>query len=127
MIDASSICQVFARYIDAQSLLGICPVFARQNAHFCLACAKLMLGTSYEPSLKMLGSYPDYQSLLGRCPVFSLHIHQFLACVNQQPGIADLQYHKVPKFSDTRKHCCNHPKIQTKRPTLELFCRKHAN
>ena len=25
-------------------------------------------------------------------------------------------YHKVPKFSDAKNLCCNHPKIQTKRP-----------
>ena len=36
-------------------------------------------------------------------------------------------YHKVPKFSDARKLCCNLPKIQTKRPNPKVFCQKHAN
>ena len=36
-------------------------------------------------------------------------------------------YRKVPKFSDTRKLCCNLPKIQTKRPKLRGFCQTDAN
>ena len=36
-------------------------------------------------------------------------------------------YHKVPKFLDARKLCCNLPKIQTKRPNLRVFCQKDAN
>ena len=36
-------------------------------------------------------------------------------------------YRKVPKFSDTRKLCCNLPKIQGKRPNLYVFLRKEAN
>ena len=36
-------------------------------------------------------------------------------------------YHKVPKFSDTRKLGCNLPKIQTKRQNLRVFCQKDAN
>ena len=36
-------------------------------------------------------------------------------------------YCKVPKFSDTRKLCCNSPKIQTKRPNLRSFPQKDAN
>ena len=36
-------------------------------------------------------------------------------------------YRKVPKFSDARKHCCNLPKIQTKRPNLRVFHQKDAN
>ena len=34
---------------------------------------------------------------------------------------------KVPKFSYARKHCCNLPKIQGKRPNLCVFLRKEAN
>ena len=34
---------------------------------------------------------------------------------------------KVPKFSDTRKPCCNQPKIQTKMPNLRVFHQKDAN
>ena len=34
---------------------------------------------------------------------------------------------KVPKFLDTRKLCCNLPKIQTKRPNLRVCCQKVAN
>ena len=30
------------------------------------------------------------------------------------------RYCKVPKFSDTRKHCCNHPKIE-KGVTIAVF------
>ena len=36
-------------------------------------------------------------------------------------------YRKVPKFSDARKHYCNLPKIQEKRPNLRIFCQKDAN
>ena len=36
-------------------------------------------------------------------------------------------YRKVPKFSDTRKLCCNLPKIQTKRQNLRVFCQKDSN
>ena len=35
--------------------------------------------------------------------------------------------HKIPKFSDARKHCCNLPKIQTKMPYLREFHQKGAN
>ena len=38
-----------------------------------------------------------------------------------------LDYRKVPKFSYTRKLCCNLPKIQEKRPNLRVFCQKDAN
>ena len=34
---------------------------------------------------------------------------------------------KVPKFSDTRKHCYNLPKIQEKRPDHCIFGQKDAN
>ena len=33
----------------------------------------------------------------------------------------------VPKFSYTRKLCCNLPKIQTKRPNLRVFRQNDAN
>ena len=36
-------------------------------------------------------------------------------------------YCKAPKFSGTRKLCCNMPKIQTKRQILRVFCQKDAN
>ena len=36
-------------------------------------------------------------------------------------------YRKVPKFSDTRKLCCNLLKIQEKRPNLWVFRQKVAN
>ena len=35
--------------------------------------------------------------------------------------------YKVPKFSDTRKLCCNLPKIQTKSPNLSVLHQKDAN
>ena len=38
-----------------------------------------------------------------------------------------MAYRKVPKFSDTRKLCCNLPKIQEKRPNLWVFRQKDAN
>ena len=37
------------------------------------------------------------------------------------------KYRKVPKFSDTRKLCCNLPKIQTKRQNLLIFRLKDSN
>ena len=36
-------------------------------------------------------------------------------------------YHKVPKFLDARKHCCNLPKIQRQMPNLREFHQKGAN
>ena len=36
-------------------------------------------------------------------------------------------YCKTPKFSDTKKLCCNLPKIQEKRPNLRGFPQKDAN
>ena len=36
-------------------------------------------------------------------------------------------YLKDPKFSDNRKLCCNHSKIQTKRPNLRVLCQNDAN
>ena len=36
-------------------------------------------------------------------------------------------YRKVPKFSDTRKLCCNLSKSQTKSPNLRVFCQKDEN
>ena len=38
-----------------------------------------------------------------------------------------IRYHKIPKFSDARKHCCNLPKIQTKMPNHREFHQKSAN
>ena len=38
-----------------------------------------------------------------------------------------MNYHKIPNFSDTRKLCCNLPKIQEKRSNLWVFCQKDAN
>ena len=38
-----------------------------------------------------------------------------------------LNYRKVPKFSDARKHSCYLPKIQTKRANLKVFCQINAN
>ena len=37
-------------------------------------------------------------------------------------GDGGRHYRKVPKFSVTRKLCCNLPKIQTKRQNLMVFC-----
>ena len=36
-------------------------------------------------------------------------------------------YHKVTKFPDARKLCCNLPKIQTKSPNFRVFRQKDAN
>ena len=38
-----------------------------------------------------------------------------------------IRYRKVPKFSDTRKLCCNLPEIQTKRQNLRELSQKDAN
>ena len=40
---------------------------------------------------------------------------------------AEIEYRKVPKFSDAIKLRCNLPKIQTKRPNLRVFRQKDAN
>ena len=38
-----------------------------------------------------------------------------------------LEYHEVPKFSDTKKLCYNLPKIHIKRPNHRVFCQNDAN
>ena len=38
-----------------------------------------------------------------------------------------MEYRKIPKFSDTRKHCCNLPEIETKTPNIREFHQKGAN
>ena len=38
-----------------------------------------------------------------------------------------LKNRKVPKFLDTKKLCCNLPKIQTKRLNLKVICQNDAN
>ena len=45
----------------------------------------------------------------------------------QSSLLQTVNYRKSPKFSDTRKHCCNLPKIQTKRQNLLIFRLKDAN
>ena len=39
----------------------------------------------------------------------------------------EYDYRKVPIFLDAKKHCCNRPKIPTKRPNLWDFHQKDAN
>ena len=41
--------------------------------------------------------------------------------------LKNMDYCKVPKFSDARKNCSNLPKIQEKRPNLWVFRQKDAN
>ena len=47
----------------------------------------------------------------------------FFVLINSEEQI----YRKVLKFSDTRKLCCNLPKIQEKRPNLRVFYQKDAD
>ena len=59
-------------------------------------------------------------------------IHDNVSPENMSLKVCDqsrlkLAYCKVPKFLDTRKLCCNLPKIQTKRQNLRGFCQKDAN
>ena len=56
-----------------------------------------------------------------------------LVSVVKQAGLSftwsetlNMDYRKVPKFSDVRKLCCNLPKIQEKRPNLWVLCQKDA-
>ena len=52
--------------------------------------------------------------------------HSFYA--SDQASVAvEIEYRKVPKFSDARKRRCNLPKIQTKRLNLKVFPQKDAN
>ena len=54
-------------------------------------------------------------------------LQQILIFFSLKKFIVFSHYCKVPKFSDTRKLCCNLPKIQTKRHNLRVFCQKNAN
>ena len=40
--------------------------------------------------------------------------------------VNSFNYHKVPKFSNAGKLCCNLPKIQEKKPNRRVFCQKDA-
>ena len=51
----------------------------------------------------------------------------FPYCKNNVFFLKNKGYHKIPKFSDARKHCCNLPIIQTKTPNLREFHQKGAN
>ena len=42
-------------------------------------------------------------------------------------NLSSPSYHKVPKFSDTRKLYCNLRKIQTNRPNLRVSRQKDEN
>ena len=52
--------------------------------------------------------------------MFGHKIHMF----KKEEPVDNNYYRKVPKFSDTRKLCCNLHKIQTKRQNLRVFCQK---
>ena len=54
------------------------------------------------------------------------HFKSYRNC-NLKDKAQEIDYRKVPKFSDTRNLCFNRPKIQTKRPNLMVFCQKAAN
>ena len=45
----------------------------------------------------------------------------------EEPFLLKSKYPKVPKFSDTRKLCCNLPKKQRKIPNLLVFRHKDSN
>ena len=62
--------------------------------------------------------------LATRKDIFGVSI---ISDTNQYVQTKMLNYHKVPKFSDARKRCCNLPKIQEKMPNLWVFLRKEAN
>ena len=47
--------------------------------------------------------------------------------MNIAEGRFTVEYHKVTKFWDTRKLCCNLPQIQTKRPKLRVCYQNDAN
>ena len=47
--------------------------------------------------------------------------------VKSEQKIRNTEYHKIPKFRDARKLCCNLPKFQTERPNLRVFHQKDAN
>ena len=54
-------------------------------------------------------------------------IMEYTFFIIQAFGLRFLQYLKVPKFSDTRKLCCNLSKIQTKGANLRVFSQEDAN
>ena len=54
-------------------------------------------------------------------PGRSVSNNQFSSVTRNKLAMEARESRKVPKFSDTRKLCCNLPKIQTKRPNLRLF------
>ena len=41
--------------------------------------------------------------------------------------VVSLYYFKIPNVLNTRKYCCNLPKIQTRTPNLREFHQKGAN
>ena len=49
------------------------------------------------------------------CYLLDVHVH---VCFSVVPKISNVlwYYRKFPKYSDTQKICCNHPKIRTTWP-----------
>ena len=52
---------------------------------------------------------------------------RFVEIMLEADNLAMHYYRKVPKYLDTRKICCNLPKIQTKRQNLLIFRLKDSN
>ena len=50
-----------------------------------------------------------------------------LPCFNAVVWFQDINYRKVPKFSDPSKLSCNLSQTRTKRPNLRVFCQKDPN
>ena len=53
------------------------------------------------------------------CALLRMNILDLIVCLGMNSV-----YRKIPKFSDTRKLCCNLPKIQTRVQTLGYFVKK---
>ena len=97
------------------------PTFSKAKIYIRIALFQCGAITREIIVTKMLKVYIKCAWLLENLPL------GFQPCLAQIDQCSCRDYRKVPKFLDTRKLCCNLPKIQTERQNLKNFCQNDAN
>ena len=83
-------------------------------------CNNILCPTGIVASIAEPGHTDNEAALTGDDEVYVPFIINLLTIL--LPKHLKIENRKVPKFSDTRKLCCNLSKIQTKRLNLRVFC-----
>ena len=93
-------------------------------------------GLDYKTAFSLVKTLKNYTEVWNKTVVATIHqpssqifffFDMLLLMCDGHVSIQMKRYHKVPKFSDARKLCCNIHKIQTKRLNLWVFPPKDAN